>query len=63
METNRIREILERVRAGELTPDARVICAEEPEENDEVTAGLKTCTTTDATSATTDAHVVDLAPI
>jgi len=33
--------------AGELRPDARVICAEEPEDTDETTAGLKTCATTD----------------
>ena len=28
--------------AGELTPDARVICADEPEDTDDDTAGLKT---------------------
>ncbi len=33
--------------AGELTPDARVICAEEPEElGDDATAGLEPCATT-----------------
>jgi chromosome segregation protein len=41
-------EVAELERAGNLTPDARIICADEPEEaGDDATAGLKTCTTTD----------------
>ena len=45
-------EVAELERAGNLTPDARIICADEPEEpeepGDDAVAGLKTCATTDA---------------
>ena len=41
-------EVDELEQAGDLTPDARVICADEPEDTDDDTAGLKTCATTDA---------------
>ncbi len=45
-------EVDELEQAGALTPDARVICADEPEDADDSTAGLKTGATTDATVAT-----------
>ncbi|MDO8795015.1 MAG: hypothetical protein Q7J25_10395, partial [Vicinamibacterales bacterium] len=35
-------EVDELAQAGELTPDARIICADEPEDTDDGTAGLRT---------------------
>jgi chromosome segregation protein len=48
-------EIDELEQAGELTPDARVICADEPEDTDDGTAGLTTSTLAEAVSPALEA--------
>ena len=56
-------EVEELERAGDLTPDARIICGEEPEElGDDATAGLKTCATTDTAAATDTLVAQDFSP-